>query len=297
MENNENDNFVSLLADSTFKYMFKDYRDFFKKVIKSTTNVDISEYELYNNEINSGNIARDYRLDILLKKDNDFIIIEMNKNADKRTLLKARKYLYAIAGGGLVEGEEFKKMRTILINFNNSKYKNDKEAISVGYDLINEKYNDVIDEIKIHDIYCEIKIYDIYLASLKNVRYNGSNEKETYLAMFRAESFEEMRDIANGNEEALKVVEELERLSENDEFRVLYDAEKMRRKEINSARLDGYDDGYDNGYENGITKGKEEGAKEEKIEIAKNLIKKGVSFEIVSESTGLSIGELEELNK
>ena len=284
MENNENDNFVSLLADSTFKYMFKDYRDFFKKVIKSTTNVDISEYELYNNEINSGNIARDYRLDILLKKDNDFIIIEMNKNADKRTLLKARKYLYAIAGGGLVEGENFKKMRTILINFNNSKYKNDKEAISVGYDLINEKYNDVIDE---------IKIYDIYLASLKNVRYNGSNEKETYLAMFRAESFEEMRDIANDNEEALKVVEELERLSENDEFRVLYDAEKMRRKEINSARLDGYDDGYDAGK----TKGLEEGAKEEKIEIAKNLIKKGVSFEIVSESTGLSIGELEELNK
>ena len=282
MENNENDNFVSLLADSTFKYMFKDYRDFFKKVIKLTTNVDISEYELYNNEINSGNIARDYRLDILLKKDNDFIIIEMNKNADKRTLLKARKYLYAIAGGGLVEGEEFKKMRTILINFNNSKYKNDKEAISVGYDLINEKYNDVIDE---------IKIYDIYLASLKNVRYNGSNEKETYLAMFRAESFEEMRDIANGNEEALKVVEELERLSENDEFRVLYDAEKMRRKEINSARLDGYDDGYDAGK----TKGLEEGAKEEKIAIAKNLLNIGTPKEDIIKVTGLSIEELEKL--
>ena len=284
MENNENDNFVSLLADSTFKYMFKDYRDFFKKVIKSTTNVDISDYELYNNEINSGNIARDYRLDILLKKDYDFILIEMNKNADKRTLLKASKYLYAIAGGGLVEGEEFKKMRTILINFNNSKYKNDKEAISVGYDLINDKYNDVIDE---------IKIYDIYLASLKNVSYNGSNEKETYLGMFRAESFEEMRDIANGNEEALKVVEELERLSENDEFRVLYDAEKMRRKEINSARLDGYDDGY----ENGITKGKEEGAKEEKIEIAKNFLKDGIPIEVVSKNTGLSEEELEELKK
>ena len=282
MENNENDNFVTLLADSTFKYMFKDYRDFFKKIIKSTTNVDISEYELYNNEINSGNTARDYRLDILLKKDNDFIIIEMNKNADKRTLLKARKYLYAIAGGGLVEGEEFKKMRTILINFNNSKYKNDKEAISVGYDLINEKYNDVIDE---------IKIYDIYLASLKNVRYNGSNEKETYLAMFRAESFEEMRDIANGNEEALKVVEELERLSENDEFRVLYDAEKMRRKEINSARLDGYDDGY----ENGITKGKEEGAKAKEIEIAKKLLNIGTPKEDIIKVTSLSEEEVSKL--
>ncbi len=282
MENNDNDKFVSLLADSTFKYMFKDYREFFKKAIKSTINVDISEYELYNNEINSGNKARDYRLDILLKKDNDFIIIEMNKNADKRTLLKARKYLYAVAGGGLVEGEDFKKMHTILINFNNSKYKNDKEAISVGYDLRNEKYNDVIDE---------IKIYDIYLESLENVRYNGSNEKETYLAMFRAESFEEMRNIANGNKEALKVVEELERLSENDEFRVLYDAEKMRRKEINSARLDGYDDGYGNGYEIGITKGKEE----EKIAIAKNFLKNGVSPDIVSESTGLNEDEINNL--
>ncbi len=284
MENNEDDKFVSLLADSTFKYMFKDYRDFFRKAIKSTINVDISEYELYNNEINSGNKSRDYRLDILLKKENDFIIIEMNKNADKRTLLKARKYLYAVAGGGLVEGEDFKKMRTILINFNNSKYKNDKEAISVGYDLRNEKYNDVIDE---------IKIYDIYLESLENVRYNGSNEKETYLAMFRAESFEEMRDIANGNKEALKVVEELERLSENDEFKILYDAEKMRRKEINSARLDGYDDGYNNGYGSGY----DAGAKEKGIEIAKNLLNIGTSNEDIMKVTGLSVEELEELKK
>ena len=127
----------------------------------------------------------------------------------------------------------------------------------------------------------------MYLASLKNVRYNGSNEKETYLAMFRAESFEEMRDLANGNEEALKVVEELERLSENDEFRVLYDAEKMRRKEINSARLDGYDDGF----ENGITKGKEE----EKIEIAKNLLNIGTPKEDIIKVTGLSVEALENL--
>ena len=127
----------------------------------------------------------------------------------------------------------------------------------------------------------------MYLASLKNVRYNGSNEKETYLAMFRAESFEEMRDLANGNEEALKVVEELERLSENDEFRVLYDAEKMRRKEINSARLDGYDDGF----ENGIIKGKEE----EKIEIAKNLLNIGTPKEDIIKVTGLSVEALENL--
>ena len=92
-------------------------------------------------------------------------------------------------------------------------------------------------------------------------------------------------------------MEELERLSENDEFRVLYDAEKMRRKEINSARLDGYDDGYGNGYEIGITKGKEEGAKTERIAIANKLLKNGISIDLVSESTGLSVEELKELKK
>ena len=84
-------------------------------------------------------------------------------------------------------------------------------------------------------------------------------------------------------------MEELERLSENDEFRVLYDAEKMRRKEINSARLDGYDDGK--------AEGLEAGAKEKGIEIAKNFLKNGISIDLVSESTGLSVEELKELKK
>ena len=280
----QKDNFISLLSDTTFKYMFKneEYRPFFERLIKLTTNIDIKEYELYDNEINSGSKGRDYRLDILLKKDKDFIIIEMNSSVDTRSILKNRQYLYSIAGGGLTKGEDFKKMHTILININNASYKENKNAITVGYDLINEEYKDVIDD---------LKIYDIYVASLDKIHYNGSNEKETYLALFRAKSFEEMREISGDNKEALRIVEELERLSDDDEFRTYYDAEEMQRKLVNSARLDGYDAGYDNG----IIKGKEEGAKEEKIVIAKNFIKDGIPLEIVSKNTGLSIEELNKL--
>ena len=106
--------------------------------------------------------------------------------------------------------------------------------------------------------------------------------------MMIASSYEEMREIANGNEEALYIVDKLERLNEDDKFRTDYNVELVRRKEINSARLDGYDDGYD--------VGKAEGLEEGKKTIAKNLLKKGVSLEIVSESTGLSIEELNKLN-
>ena len=87
-------------------------------------------------------------------------------------------------------------------------------------------------------------------------------------------------------------MDKLERLNEDDKFRTDYNVELVRRKEINSARLDGYDDGK--------AEGLEAGAKAEKISIAKNLLKKGVSSKIVSESTGLSEEEInnliEELN-
>ena len=76
-------------------------------------------------------------------------------------------------------------------------------------------------------------------------------------------------------------MDKLEKLAEDDKFRTDYNVELVRRKEINSARLDGYD----------------AGAKNEKFSIAKNLLNIGISIEVVSESTGLSIEKLEELKK
>ena len=272
--------FFTLLSDTTFKRMFKDEdsRFFFEKVIKYYSKLDLEGYELYDNEINSGNVARDYRLDVLLKKDRDFIIVEMNKDVSERVLIKNRMYLFLIAGGGLEKGEDFVKMKTALINFNNSLYKIKPDAINVDYTLRNEKYNDVIDDIKIHNIYLE---------SLKNVRYNGSNEEETFMAMMVADSYEEMRWIANECEEALYIVDKLERLNEEDKFRTDYNVELVRRKEINSARLDGYDAGK--------AEGLEAGAKVEKISIAKNFLKIGISKEDIIKGTGLSEEEINNL--
>ena len=84
-------------------------------------------------------------------------------------------------------------------------------------------------------------------------------------------------------------MDKLERLNEDDKFRTDYNVELVRRKEINSARLDGYDDGK--------AEGLEAGAKAREKEIAKNLLKDGIPIEVVSKNTGLSIEELEELKK
>ena len=84
---------------------------------------------------------------------------------------------------------------------------------------------------------------------------------------------------------------ESEKLWLDDKFGLAYDNEMMQKKMINTARSWGYDDGKADGKAEGI----EEGAKAKEIEVAKNLLKKGVSSKIVSESTGLSEEEINNL--
>ena len=265
----EEKKFISLLSDTTFKHFFKieDYKEFFNTIIKPIINMDINDFKLYDPELNSGNEKRDYRLDILLVSDLvDIVIsIEMNKFPSEETKYKDRLYVYGLLAKGLNSGEDIKKKKVIQINFNKEKH----PYVSKGsFYLMDKETNREIKDFEIHGI-----------------RYNGDNKEEAYLSLFTANSYEELREIAGDDKEALKIVNELERLGLNDEFGLVYDNEAMQKRMINTARNWGYDDGYD------------AGAKTKEIEIAKNLLKKGVSIDLVSESTGLSVEELEGLGK
>ncbi len=131
----------------------------------------------------------------------------------------------------------------------------------------------------------------MYLENYKGIRYNGDNKEEAYLSLFTATSYEELREIAGDDKEALKIVDELERLGLNDNFGLAYDNEMMQKKMINTARNWGYDDGKEAGKAEGL----EEGAKAEKISIAKKLLNIGTPKEDIIKVTGLSIEDLNNL--
>ena len=269
--------FISLLSDTTFKHFFKieAYKKFFNTIIKAIINMDINDFKLYDTELNSGNKKRDYRLDILLVSDLvDIVIsIEMNQFPSEETKYKDRLYVYALLAKSLNSGEDIKKKKVIQINFNKEK----QPYVSKGsFYLMNKETNREIKDFEIHEVYLE---------NYKGIRYNGDNKEEAYLSLFTATSYEELREIAGSDKEALKIVDELERLGLNDNFGIAYDNEMMQKKMINTARNWGYNDG------------KEAGAKAEKIEIAKKLLKDGIPIDVVSRNTDLSIEELEELNK
>ena len=57
--------FVCLLADTTIKYLWKNdnTRQWLNEIILDKTGIDLSDYILVDNELNSGSNIKDYRLD------------------------------------------------------------------------------------------------------------------------------------------------------------------------------------------------------------------------------------------
>lgn len=262
---NKKTRFIPLLSDTTAKALIKDehYRWFYDDIIKYLTGIDLKDYKLVDTELNTGNKVKDYRTDLIFEKGKHLINLELNQFVYKYTLIKNRYYALRLAGYGYLKGEDYKERYVTQINLNN-KIINDgkKEDSLINYKLQDPKY---------HKILKNIKIIEIYLLNYKGIVYNGFNKYDTYVSMLTAESFEELEKIVGDLEGGKKIVEKLKELGLDDKYGAYYDAEIVHKKEINSARNEGYTDG------------KKEGI----ISIAKTMLKAGESVNKVMSYTGL----------
>ena len=267
-----NDKFVSLLSDTTFKYLYKniDTRSWLQTIIKEVFLLDITDYELTDNESNTGNKVKDYRMDLKLVNGKNTIIIEMNKEYYEFIDSKNYQYLYREAGSLYDTGEDYQDRKTKLISFNN--YRNKKiPSLKMGsYVFIDPKT-----KLRIEDI----ESYEIYLPNYKKVCYDSS-ELEVSLSLFSADSFDKMRKLTN-NPRDIKIIEELERLAMDEEFKLHYNAEAVKRKTENSIKKESYQHGL------------EDGSKQEKLEIAQAMLNEKLDVQLISRTTGLSVEEIE----
>ena len=155
---NENNKFYSMISDTTIKYLFKnnETRKILEKIINELTGIDLSSYKLIDNELNTGNMIKDYRLDLLFEKDNNIVSIEMNQKVSDYVLNKNHRYLYRVAGNMYKEGENYKKKKYVTqINFNNTKFPIKGEKGILTYEFMNDEYKLKIEGIKSIGIYLE----------------------------------------------------------------------------------------------------------------------------------------------
>ena len=126
-----------------------------------------------------------------------------------------------------------------------------------------------------------MKIYEVYLSKYKGLFYNGANELDAMLSFLSANSYEEMERIAWGKKESLAIMDELKKLSKEEDLLPEYDFEREMRRVTNTEK----------------EISKQEGKELSIREVAINFINNGVDLNIISNSTGLSIDELNNLKE
>ena len=258
--------FISLMADTTAKALIKDdnYRWFYEEIIKFTTGIILNGYIAIDNELNTGNKIKDYRVDTIFLKEDTLVNIEFNQFVYVHTMIKNIKYALRMAGNGFLQGKDFYHRFVIQINLNNKvKSSNVKKWNAKDYKLEDYKSKAYLKD---------IRIITIDLRKYRGICYDGTNKYETYLSMLTAESYEETEKIVGDLKEGKIIMEKLKELGLDDEFGMYYDAEIVHRKELNSVRKEG----------------KKEGANNEKKSIAKVMLKAGESINKIKKYTGLS---------
>ena len=298
-----NNKFFYLASDTVFKYLFKNpnTRGFFEELIKYYTGLDISNFKFIDNELNSGNIYVDYRLDSILTSSDKSIIlnIEMNRKYRDYTAVRNRRYLHTIAGTSKNNKYNDKKI-VIQLNFNCYLSKDDENICTNTYMLKDTDHDLVIEDFKIHNV---------FIPKEEELCYNESIKKK--LKLFLCKSYKEMKSIAEEDEELKSIVDEIERLNKDKYFGALYNVEEEQERLENSARSEGYQEGFElgqksgkklgmiegkeEGREEGIKEGIEKGSLSVKKEIAKTMLNEKIDIGIITKCTGLTKKEINEL--
>ncbi|WP_341822717.1 hypothetical protein [Wolbachia endosymbiont (group A) of Clivina fossor] len=110
-------------------------------------------------------------------------------------------------------------------------------------------------------------------------------------------SEEDLKKIIGSDVIIGRAYDELYQYNWSKEERLAYDQAKKRTDDYLSTLEEKLNEGILIGHEKGRAEGREEGEKQAKIAVAKNLLKAGVSVDLIAESTGLPKAEIEQLQE
>jgi len=255
----------------------------FIKAVTHLTDDDLTKVEVKNPKLTKVNVGdKDFNVDVnVTTNTGDRINIEMQvKNhpgfIERMVSYNARNY-----SSQLERGEDYVQLREaisiVIVNFS-------------MFDDTDEFYEHILFRRKNEKVFTTAQQFIII--DLTKISETPSDAKEHWASLFKAKSKEELDMLSQGNDEISSAADKLADLSADEDAR--YWAEmrhrgKMLRKTLeNVAREEGREEGRE-----------EERAKavNEKLEIAKNLLAKGISNEDVADITDLDLESVLELVK
>ena len=220
------------------------------------------------------------RLDVkAITNKGEYINIEIQLKDEYNMIKRSLYYWSKLYEGQLENGENYQKLsRTICINL-------------LDFNLLNHD--------KFHSVYrlkdCEtdeeltdvMELHFIELKKMKDVNRveEVKTKLEAWLYFINQPDSELVQELEKVEVEIKEAKAELVRLSGDRKERERY--EKRRESRLNEVSALSYAE------EKGIQKG----VKQEKIEIAKNLVQKGLDDDFILETTGLTLAEVKGIRK
>ncbi len=299
----EEKEFFTCRYDITFKEIFmkEENKDLLIALIESILNIKIKEITYLNLEKNNGNIyVRRKHFDFHVKTEKENIHIEVNNYLQDFVRPRNMAFICNSYSKEVLKGKQYdENMEFIQINLtynmiNLYKEKNkfhDEEALRI-YKVRDDKGKNFVNNFTIYELNMDYYINLWYSKNEKMI------DKYKYLIMLDLKP-EELNNLSKKDKVINKYMEEVKKVNEDPDFYEFVTAEQDNEFIENSLRAQFRKEGLEEGRVEGLKLGKEEGKEEGRAEgikeTAKKLKENGVSIDIISKSTGLTIEEIEKL--
>lgn len=272
-------------TDTLFKMLFVKYPCLLKALVAALLGIlpeDIWQFEIRNGEIAPENLQDKFcRLDINMIVNGELVDLEVQVSKEKFFPERGLLYWAREYSSALPSGEEYSMLpRTIVISildfnlFNSRNYHSFFQPLEVTtHELLSDKMG----------------IHFFELRKLPK-KIDKKDPMQLWLALFNARTEEDLEEIEKMEvPEMNQAINAYRIITASSEFREI---ERLREK----ARHDEAQ-ALSDAREEAEARGRAEGRMENKIEIARNLLKIGIPLAQIAAATGLTAGEVERLHE
>ena len=275
--------------DIVFKFLLTAKNEYSGKTLKSLisafTGRKVTEVKIAENEPQGGNINEKHiRLDVnCVFDENKLANVEMTMNATGFEFIRLEQYVARLYGSQSTKGmayQDFPDAYQISIIGNRILTQDDEDVIS-NYGMCNLKTKKSSNG-KMHIVIVELQkikgklIEDMDLTERWSAFFAWMGDKTKIDEVNKLISLEEDMEIATNA------------------LRSISDDELLRMQIISQQKLK---NDWGNDMATSRVEGEVKGKAKERVVIAKNLLNYGVSIEIISKSSGLSVKEIKKLRQ
>ena len=282
------DKFYTCKSDRAFKEVFlkKNDSEPLQALLELILEIKIDYLEIKKTELLSGNVnIKDKRVDAVVYAGNKKIDIEINSQDKDYVKPRNTAYICNMYQSHTLVGELYDE-KTDIVLVNLTWGLGSKESKKTKYMIMSEDGKQYVKNFIIYEINMD------YFDKLWYSKNEEEIKKNMYLIMLNLDK-KELEAMPKDKRDKIvdKYITNVTIVNDNPEFQKYMSEEEDKRKIQNSLISEAKNEGYTSGVNDGIS----QGISEEKVNIAKNMLKKNMSMEDISDITGLSIEEIKNI--